>query len=726
MPASQDVSHALSRVRGVLNPRKEVERSTRDIRLGLERIVRVIPNTQLWQGVHVGGTNGKGSICAYLSGLFTLAGISYGRFVSPAFPEKHHSISINGRHIHPRVFEQETKAVQASYQSRLQGWKAASGELPGPLSPFELETATAFRIFDNQRVQYGIVEVGMGGATDATNVMQRKGVTVISKIDIDHTEYLGNTIEQIAKVKAGIMRPGVPCIVDDSNDPKVIRILREHARNIGATFHLTWKAEPIIKHSKLDSWNLQPYQIQNLKCAALAFRHLFPQQPIDLDRLLEMDPYLPGRLEWVGIEKLTDESYKAPVLVDAAHNLKGVETLANYAHNNLRPEGEPITWVIGFSQSQSKPFVKMLESIIRPHDNVAFVQYKGDETDPPAVPQEMGNQLLQQMVGSDEQIYQGEPNIQDAIKWATSKAKRGHIVVTGSLYLIKEFYRDTRVQRYRETKTLRPGSSQLWRLSQLWRHRPLTKEEYKEFRRAKFQWHLSWMNETMKKIKGGEQGGFSPGIQSKQGTTWGREDDLPKNDNPILPSELDIDEDTPTPKPSYEAIKDLISRARFHQKQLKTYRAALKSISEDLSPSSSTPGSNADALRANAQLFQAQADHHLSLVEALNSRIREHPDAPRQLTLEQSEIFRRPPFRRVSRFAEKTELDADTLKKEVPEAWEEEDENDDTPQEEAPIQVPLDYWGRPIGIGQVGTASSEEKAAIDPFAALKEARRDGS
>lgn len=722
MPASQDVSHALSRVRGVLNPRKEVERSTRDIRLGLERIVRVIPNTQLWQGVHVGGTNGKGSICAYLSGLFTLAGISYGRFVSPAFPEKHHSVSINGRHVHPRVFEMETKAVTSSYQSRLQGWKLATGESPGPLSPFELETATAFRIFDSQRVQYGIVEVGMGGATDATNVMRRKGVTIISKIDIDHTEYLGNTIEQIAKVKAGIMRPGVPCIVDDSNDPNVIKILRDHARNIGSSVHLTWKAEPFIKHSNLASWNLQPYQIQNLKCAALAFRHLFPQKEIDLDRLLEMDPYLPGRLEWVGVSNMTEDQYKAPVLVDAAHNLVGMQTLAGYVHKNLRPEGEAVTWVIGFSQSQSKPFSTMLESIIRPHDNVAFVEYAGDSNDPPAVPQEMGHQLLQQLLGSDEQIYKGKPKIQDAIQWAASKAKRGHIVVTGSLYLIKEFYRDERLQRYRETKTARPGSSQLWRLSQLWRHRPLTKEEYKEFRRAKFQWHLSWMNETMKKITSGEEAKPEPDRREIQESTQG-EEGANDPDDPILPSELGIAQDTQPPKTSYGAVDDLISQARFHQKQLNSYRSALKSISDDLSSTYASPSQDSAALRANAHLFQIQADHHLTAVESLHERIRAHPDAPRQLTLEQSEIFRRPPFKRATRFSAPTEFDANALKEEVPEAWEEEEEEAQNPPD-APVQVPLDYWGRPIGIDQAGGGGSGE-AAPDPFAALKEARRNG-
>ena len=503
MPPAQDVSYALSRIRAVINPKKEAEKATRDIRLGLERIARVVPDIQEWQGVHVGGTNGKGSICAYLSGLFTLAGISYGRYVSPAFPEKHNAVTINGRYVNPRVYELATHKVSTLYQRRQRGWRLASSESPGPLSPFELETATAFRVFNELRVRYGIVEVGMGGADDATNVMRRKAVTVISKIDLDHQEYLGRTIEDIAKVKAGIMRPGVPCVVDHTNPPTVIKVLRDHASKIGARIALTWKAEPFLSTLDNDRWQLEDYQIQNLLCAALAFRHLFPYQEINLDRLLDMEPYLPGRMEWVGISNLTKGHYSAPVLVDAAHNLLGMESLAKYTDNHLRSNDKPVTWVVGLSSSTTKPFTKMLQTLVRPQDNVAFVEYDQQENEPQATPAQMGRDILRHIVANRDRIYDGKPSIEHAIEWAAQKAGSGQLVITGSLYLIRDLYLLKGLERSRDVPDRKPGSSQLWRFSKLWGQRSLTPGEYKEFRSAKSHWQRHQLELAMKKIQGG-------------------------------------------------------------------------------------------------------------------------------------------------------------------------------------------------------------------------------
>ena len=108
------------------------------------------------------------------------------------------------------------------------------------------ETLMAFHVFNQMRVKYGIVEVGMGGATDATNIMMHKAVTVISKIDLDHQEYLGRTIQAIARVKAGIMRPNVPCIVDHTNSDSVLDVLREYADSIGTEVVLSHQARPLL------------------------------------------------------------------------------------------------------------------------------------------------------------------------------------------------------------------------------------------------------------------------------------------------------------------------------------------------------------------------------------------------------------------------------------------------------------------------------------------------
>lgn len=688
-PGAQDVTDALGRVRDVLKPKKEAERATRDIRLGLERIVRVVPAAQGWKGVHVGGTNGKGSICAFLSGLFTLAGVGYGRYVSPAFPARHNAVTINGSTINPRVYDMEARQVNMKYQRIVQGWRFTESEIPQPLSPFELETATAFRLFNRMRVPYGIVEVGMGGATDATNVMRRKAVTVISKIDLDHQEYLGRTIEDIAKVKAGIMRPGVPCVVDSTNPSSVIRVLREHASRVGAAMSLSWKAEPFLKTLTEERWKLEDYQKQNLLCAALAFRQLFPYKEINLDKLLEMDPYLPGRMEYVGISKLTKE-HKAPVLVDAAHNLLGVQSLARYTDANLRLDHQPITWVMGLSSSKTKPFGQILETLIRPQDNVAFIEYDQQPNEPPATPADIGREIVKRLLETPDQLYTGGTNIMDALQWAGSRAGSGRIIVTGSLYLVRDFYKIEEVERFREQKSQAPGSSQLWRLSKIWRQRPLTEEEHLSFQRAEKQWRQSG---HAKGIDDGQDSGVAEdkpvdeGVTAESETTGG-------TGVSVLDSATKTDKDPPRAR--FDEVVELRRKALRHKQQLEGYQIALQSIEDDFDQQTKNDGIASEALsalRRDADLMQMQADRHEKEYKQAMKELRNHPDAGQQYSLTHAEIFGRPSYRRPTPFMQRTELDA-------PESVETAEPDDELP-EEPEDNVKRDFWGRPAGIDQI-------------------------
>lgn len=489
MSSTHDIQLAINRIYRVLSSKRKS--GFRDIRLGLDRIDRVVPEKQTWKGVHVGGTNGKGSIVAFLSGLFKLAGIGYGSYISPAFPERHNGVMINGLYVNPRMYEMERQHVQEKYDRIASGWERRHAEDPETLSPFELETATAFRVFNKMHVPYGIVEVGMGGATDATNVMKEKAVTIISKIGLDHQEYLGNSITNIARVKAGIMRKGVPCVVDHTNDPRVIQTLRDHARQIGTELTLTWKAEPLLMTLSNDRWKLEGYQIQNLLCAAVAFRHLFPHKEIDFDKLMALQPYLPGRMEKVKIRS-EDGGSKRVALVDGAHNMLGIEALVGYVQKHLRKGGQPVTWIMGMSSSKHKPFAKMIEKILRPGDNFAFVEYAPGPNEPPPAPANYGVEQAKTVLGDPSQIYEGEPDIGSALDWAFGKAgEDGPVVITGSLYLIRDLFNLERVTRSREPKTRRPGRSQLYRYTRLAQMRKLTEEESREFKRARRHWRLS-------------------------------------------------------------------------------------------------------------------------------------------------------------------------------------------------------------------------------------------
>lgn len=612
MPSAKEVKRALARIRAALPREKKVASAHRNIRLGLERISRVVPEEQGWAGVHVGGTNGKGSICALLAGMFRLSGISHGTFVSPAIPERHNGVTVNGLYVNRRMYEMEMGHVEAAYRRIASGWRFASGEDPGDLTPFELETATAFRVLDKMHVKYGIVEVGMGGATDATNAMRQKAVTVISKIDLDHQEYLGNTIEDIAKVKAGIMRPGVPCIVDHTNPSSVLGVLTAHAQSVGTQISPSSKAIPLLAGLDQDRFKLEDYEQQNLLCATLAFRTLFPHLDIDLNKLLATKPYLPGRKEHVSVTELTGGTRQQPILVDGAHNMLGVEALAAHVNSKVRQDDQPVTWVMGLSASKSKPFSRMIETLLRPQDNLAFVEYAPGPNDPPAAPADLGRGIAREVLKDNSQLYDGEPDIAAAVQWACEKAGEGPVIVTGSLYLIREFYKVKGVEQRRKTGTRRPGRAQLWHYTQLSQERALTPEEEREFKQARRHWYLSPLrNATFREVQNGG-GPLSPAVPDK--------------------------------------VRRLQRAAAHHKKQADGYRSAITSINNDVGAGSTSEGSSAVDLSQSVGELKRRHEEHLKAYNTAMFKIRGHAAVPEKKYLSHEEIFGTPekPKRRIT------------------------------------------------------------------------------
>lgn len=620
MTSSQELQLVISRISRALSSRKQP--GYRDIRLGLNRINRVIPDLQEWKGVHVAGTNGKGSICAFLAGLFKLAGVGYGSFTSPAFPERHNGVVINGLFVNKRMYEMEREHVQAKWDRISAGWTFQHGEAADILSPFELETATAFRVFNKMHVPYGIVEVGMGGATDATNAMKSKAITVISKIGLDHQEYLGNNIEKIAKVKAGIMQKNVPCIVDHTNPPSVIRVLRAHAREVGTEIILTWKGEPLLLTLDNEKWKLEAYQIQNLLCASMAFRHMFPLKEINFDKLLEMDPFPPGRMEQVEIDSTVTGSEPRSILVDGAHNMLGIEGLVSHVNKRLRKDGQPVTWVMGMSSSKHKPFDKILKTVVQPHDNFAFVEFTQQPNDPQPAPANFGTDIAKSIITNPDQVYSGEPSINHALPWACAKAgDEGPVVVTGSLYLVRDLFNLEGVERKRVLGSRRPGRAQLHRYVKLAQDRPLTEEEHRDFKQARRHWHLSPVrNPTFVNVhKGGA-------VQS--------------------------------PQVSAET-SELQRKAAYHGKQRDTYTESIAAIREDLeraraSEQTSEITERIEKLASQLVDLQKQAATHREEYQEAMKNIRGRVAVPSKKYLGHRSIFgekRKPKQKTTSPFA---------------------------------------------------------------------------
>jgi len=203
---------------------------SKGIHLGLERItalLRSLGDPQLATPVvHVAGTNGKGSVCAYLESIFRESGLQVGRFTSPHLVEVRDCITIKGRTISRAAYEESRRLVEtADAKDKIQA------------SSFELLTATAFLAFKREHppLDLAVVEVGMGGRTDATNVCPKPLATVITPIDMDHQAFLGNTPAEIASVKGGIIKRGVPCIVSPQAYGEAMAALETIARSQDTT-----------------------------------------------------------------------------------------------------------------------------------------------------------------------------------------------------------------------------------------------------------------------------------------------------------------------------------------------------------------------------------------------------------------------------------------------------------------------------------------------------------
>lgn len=201
------------------------------IRLGLENIQAVLEDFgnphQSYPVIHVAGTNGKGSVCAMLEKIFRLPGYRTGLYTSPHLVDVRERIQVNGNLIR----EKDLKELLDEIEKRERKLKAG-GRVAGALTYFEILTIAAFLYFARKKVDLAILEVGMGGRFDATNVV-RPEVSVITTVSYDHQQYLGSSLEKIAFEKAGIIKEGVPCVCG-VRSPDALRVIKKRCREAGA------------------------------------------------------------------------------------------------------------------------------------------------------------------------------------------------------------------------------------------------------------------------------------------------------------------------------------------------------------------------------------------------------------------------------------------------------------------------------------------------------------
>ena len=409
---------------------------------GLGRITRLLANAppRPWKAIHVAGTNGKGSVCAYISALLRASGVSSGQFSTPHLMDRWDSITLNGRPIEKHLFD----TIDSRLTSKNECEKIRATE-------FELLTASAFDAFTQQKVDVGVVEVGLGGRLDATNVLEGPLATLITKIGMDHESWLGDSFEGIALEKAGIMKPGAPCFIDATNPARLHELFQQHAASVkagpvkfvdpNATEYreAIWRWLPRVTYREHQQVHIAlAYEAAKLAWDALGVKAEPARVMPEIRNIV-----WPGRLQRLSMERLTGR--REDVLLDGAHNPQSAAVLGSYVDAKLRQHDRPVTWVLACSRG--KNLRAMLGCMLRPGDHVFTTSFAGPDA-MPWVEAEAPNQLLAEARAVTGLGYAGahlgQPagkGVQEALDMATQMSNGGPLVIGGSLYLVSEVLR---------------------------------------------------------------------------------------------------------------------------------------------------------------------------------------------------------------------------------------------------------------------------------------------
>ncbi len=399
--------------------------------------------------VHIAGSKGKGSVCEMLASALGACGYAVGIYTSPHLVRINERMRVNDRAISDSDFVAMTNRCRDAARSLTAQW--------GEATFFELTTAMAFCYFLHQAVDLAVIEVGLGGRLDCTNVITPE-VCGLASIQLEHTEILGTTLEQIAREKAGIMKPGVP-FVTVPQDPSVIEVLRSHSESLDATlmvlgedteyscrFESDHKLGPHARICVTDPENgyehiavplKGEHQADNCGLALALLNQLAargfvaPEQEVALG--LSRTPTA-GRLELV--------CASPRVLLDTAHTPESMRCLVQAIGAHLRFD----SLVAIFGCSADKAAEEMLVEIARGADKVIFTRA---EDNPRAMdPKELAV-LFREKTTTMCQVI---PELKSAINTAAHAVGRDDLIlVTGSCFVVGEAKRlfETRAGRTR-------------------------------------------------------------------------------------------------------------------------------------------------------------------------------------------------------------------------------------------------------------------------------------
>jgi dihydrofolate synthase/folylpolyglutamate synthase len=386
------------------------------IKFGLDNISTIVARLghpeRAFRSVHIAGTNGKGSVTAMVDAALRAAGHLSARYTSPHLVDLSERFVVDGR----RVEHTALVAAVADVRDAIEGLRA-DGTLPAAPTFFEVTTAVAFELFRRAGVEIAVVEVGLGGRLDATNVVAPPWLlaTAITSIAFDHQLYLGTTLAEIAREKAGIIKPGVPVVVGPL-DPEASTVVDEVARARGAEV-----VRGATERARAFALGLRgSHQIENAG-VALALIDILSGRGIRLgpDAIARglAEPEWPGRLD---VRRFADGR---EALLDAAHNPAGASALASY----LKGEGGEARPLV-FAAMRDKEVSGMFAALLPVVGHLIVTRASNARA---AEVERLAE--LARAIAPDLPIAI-EPSIPDALAAAWRRAPR--IVVAGSIFLL--------------------------------------------------------------------------------------------------------------------------------------------------------------------------------------------------------------------------------------------------------------------------------------------------
>ncbi len=378
--------------------------------------------------IHIAGTNGKGSIAAMISSILTASGYRTGLYTSPHLVRFNERIRINGQ----QISDDDIVGYTALLRPQIVKMQATF---------FEATTAIAFRYFADRQVDFAVIETGLGGRLDATNVVV-PALSIITNIGIDHTEYLGKTYKKIAYEKGGIIKQGVPCLTG-TNNPSALNMLRQIAREKKARLIQSNKYSSIaILKSSLDGTHI------NLNTASNVYKDLVvplagDHQATNLQVAINAVEFLKESRNATNVTKKSiiaglnrivhntgwrgriDVLRKNPLIVaDVAHNPDGVSALVSSLRKLL---GGRVVLVFGVMKD--KDYRSMFSTLLPLARMTVAVQ--------PKTPRALESKLIVQELHTHGSKALNGGSVRSGMEIARKEARRDEVIlVTGSHYVV--------------------------------------------------------------------------------------------------------------------------------------------------------------------------------------------------------------------------------------------------------------------------------------------------